>query len=482
MSLDLEIPYPYQLTGADYLAAHPQAFLADDMGLGKSCQAVVASDILGLDRILVLCPGSVRVNWEREFQKFSPMDRPCRVLLTGEDPVPKTGVVICSYDLLVAPTSGKAEKRAKKAPEDPALKAKAKAARQLKAKRQAFLHAIQATHWDVLVLDEAQYLKDRGAGRTTAVFGRNINDLGIAGNVDRIWRLSGTPAPNNVSELWTHLRSAGIITMGYYDFVARYCVCVEGKFDVKIVGVKNAEELKGLLAQFMLRRMKADVQADLPPIRFEEVAVEASPVLLDASWGPGAADEIRVGEQTLSQALAAIAPDATLGLLETEGVAMATLRRYTGLAKLPGILAIVKEELESGALDKIVLFGIHQAVIEQTQKALANFGAVSVYGKTPGAQRQVNIDRFSKDPACRVIVGNITAAGVGVNGMQDSCSEVGLLESSWVPSDNAQAVARVHRNGQLKPVRVRVFSLHNSSDEPVNAALIRKIRELAKIF
>jgi SNF2 family DNA or RNA helicase len=59
---------------------------------------------------------------------------------------------------------------------------------------------------------------------------------------------------------------------------------------------------------------------------------------------------------------------------------------------------------------------------------------------------------------------------------------VGLLESSWVPSDNAQAVARVHRNGQSKSVRVRVFSLHNSSDEPVNAALIRKIRELAKIF
>ena len=482
--MDLETPYNYQLTGADYLAAHPQAFLADDMGLGKSCQAVVASDILGLDRILVLCPGSVRVNWEREFQKFSPMDRPCRVLLTGEDSIPTSGVVICSYDLLVAPTSSKAEKRAKKAPEDPLLKAKAKAARHLKAKRQAFLHAIQAIRWDVLILDEAQYLKDRGAGRTTAVFGRNINDLGIAGNVERIWRLSGTPAPNNVSELWIHLRSAGIITMGYYDFVSRYCVCVEGKFDVKIVGVKNVDELKALLAQFMLRRMKADVQNDLPPIRFEEVAVEASPVLLDASWAPGAAEEIRVGEQTLSQALKAIgsSPDGALGLLQTEGVAMATLRRFTGLAKLPGALAIIKEELESGQLDKIVLFGIHQTVIEEAQKALAKFGAVSVYGKTPGPQRQKNIDRFSQDPVCRVLIGNITAAGVGVNGMQDSCSEVGLLESSWVPADNEQAWSRVHRNGQSKSVRVRFFSLHRSSDEQVNTALIRKTRDLAKIF
>jgi SWI/SNF-related matrix-associated actin-dependent regulator 1 of chromatin subfamily A len=476
--MQIETPYPYQLTGADYLAAHPQAFLADDMGLGKSCQAVVASDLIGADRILVLCPGSVRVNWEREFQKFSPMDRPCRVLMTGEDEVPTTGVVICSYDLLVAPTATKAEKRAKKAPEDPALKAKAKAARQLKAKRQAFLRAIQATRWDVLVLDEAQYLKDRGAGRTTAVFGHNVNDLGIAGNAERIWRLSGTPAPNNVSELWIHLRSAGIITMGYYDFVARYCVCVEGKFDVKIVGSKNVDELKGLLSQFMLRRMKADVQQDLPPIRFVEVAVEASPVPMSATE----VEEIRVGEQTLSQALAAIAPEAVQGVLDTEGVAMATLRRYTGLAKLPGALKIIQEELESGTLDKIVLFAVHQAVVEGAQKTLANFGAVSVYGKTPGPQRQANIDRFSKDPSCRVIVGNITAAGVGVNGMQDSCSEVGLLESSWVPSDNAQAVARVHRNGQSKSVRVRVFSLHNSSDEPVNAALIRKIRELAKIF
>ena len=57
--MQIETPYPYQLTGADYLAVHPQAFLADDMGLGKSCQAVVASDILGLDRILVLDRKSV---------------------------------------------------------------------------------------------------------------------------------------------------------------------------------------------------------------------------------------------------------------------------------------------------------------------------------------------------------------------------------------------------------------------------------------
>ncbi|MEI7652610.1 MAG: SNF2-related protein, partial [Verrucomicrobiota bacterium] len=111
----------------------PQALLADEMGLGKSCQTILAADMIGARDILVVCPASVRVNWEREFERFSPMYRPCTVLMSGKDKLPAGGVVICSYDML-----------------------------------QSFNHLLKARQWDVLVLDEAHYLKERSAQRTRA--------------------------------------------------------------------------------------------------------------------------------------------------------------------------------------------------------------------------------------------------------------------------------------------------------------------------
>jgi SNF2 family DNA or RNA helicase len=169
-----------------------------------------------------------------------------------------------------------------------------------------------------------------------------------------------------------------------------------------------------------------------------------------------------------------------LSLLEAQGPVLGTLRRWTGLAKAPAILDILEEELETGQLDKVVIFGVHQAVIEMAAKRLAKFGAVTLYGKTPPAQRQRNIDAFQNDPKCRVFVGNVDAAGTTIT--LHAASEVAALESAWVPSTNAQAYKRAHRIGQTKPVRVRIFSLADSCDEQVEAVLLRKARELTKIF
>jgi SWI/SNF-related matrix-associated actin-dependent regulator 1 of chromatin subfamily A len=483
--------------GARYLADHPQALLADDMGLGKSAQAIRACDLVGVRDILVLCPGAVRVNWEREFERFSPMDRPCTVLRSSDDELPAGGVVVCSYDLLSPPSSAKAVKKAKKAPDDSAAQQRAKQAKRLQAKRKAFLRAIKYHRWDVLILDEAHYLKDPGAGRTTAVFGRNVTDLGIAGGAKRIWRLTGTPAPNDASELWIHLRSAGITSLSHWDFIFHFCVGFEGDFKFKIVGHKNTEELKGLLAQFMLRRKKEDVMQDLPPIRYETVTVERSAVELDPTFyeqiqahggEQNLITSLKVADQTLRQALEVVSANMNHGspngdrlkLLESMGPGLMTLRRYIGMAKLPAILDIIEDELSSGQLEKVVLFGVHQCVIEGSRKALAKYGAVTLYGLTPPQKRQRNIDKFMKDKHCRVFIGNIQAAGVGIT--LTSAHEVVFLEQEWVPSSNAQAAMRCHRIGQTEPVRVRIFSLHKSVDEQVQATLLRKTKELLKIF
>jgi len=453
----LETLFPYQNTGAAWLAPRSQALLADEMGLGKSAQAIQACDITGAQDILVICPASVRVNWEREFEKFSPMDRPCSVIFSGSDPVPTHGVVIISYDLAVK-----------------------------------LAHKLKARVWDVEILDEAHYLKERTADRTKAIYGRGAKFPGI--QAKHIWRLSGTPAPNNASELWTQLKSAGLTTDSYWDFTFRYCAGFDSNYGYKITGHKNVEELKGLLNQFMLRRTKEEVLTDLPPIFYQQVTVDRSAVELDPyfyeQWcsigQPQFLENLKIADTTLRAALEQVSGgsqktpnECRLGVLEAMAPAMVTLRRYIGMAKLPAVCDILIEELKNDPKLKLVVFAVHQTVIEDARLRLAKFHPVTLYGGTPAIKRQKNIDRFMNDPACRVFVGNVQAAGVGIT--LTVANEVVFLEQSWVPADNAQAAMRCHRIGQTRPVRVRIFSLHKSVDEQVQQTLLRKSRELTKL-
>lgn len=451
--------FPFQATGAQWLAPKQQALLCDEMGLGKSAQAIRAADMVGAENILVFCPASVRVNWEREFERFSPMDRPCSVIFSSKDKVPQGGVVIVSYDLAV----NLADK-------------------------------LKRVEWDLLVLDEAHYLKERSAKRTRAIYGRGPKWPGIAAHAKRVWRLTGTPAPNNASELWTHLNTAGVVAEPFWDFTYRYCSGWEGGYGYQITGHKNTEELKRRMQPILLRRTKEEVMPDLPPIRYTEVTVERSAVELDpvffeqvhkAGGETQLLDQITVADQTLRTALSAISITARqpnedrLAVLEGLAPSMVTLRRYIGMAKLPACLDIIEEELKANPKFKIVLFAVHQSVIEGARERLAKYGAVTLYGATPARKRQFNIDRFSKDPKCRVFVGNVQAAGTGIN--LTTTNEAAFLEQSWVPAENAQAAMRVHRIGQTRPVRIRIFSLHRSVDEQVQATLTRKMRELARI-
>lgn len=459
--------FPYQHEGAKFLSGMPHALLADEMGLGKSAQAVRAADLVGARDILVCCPGAVRVNWEREFHRFSPMDRPCNILLTGRDR-PAPGVNIVSYDLLV---------------------------------NEKIRAALKARAWDVLVLDEAHFLKERSAKRTKAVYG-HAQHPGITHSAKFVWRLTGTPAPNNASELYTHLKNAGIVKTAYWDFVFSFCDGFNGDFGYKITGAKNVAQLKALLAQFMLRRKKDDpkVNLQLPPITFVHTTVERSQVELDPwffeNWhgldkDPATAQRLFLGQlkdvdQTLKAAMQVQQQGHhhtftdTLKLLEAYSKTTAQLRRYLGLAKLPRVADILEEELESGAVDKLVIFAVHAQVVENMRVRLRKFGAVTLYGNTPMKKRQEHIDSFQKNPKTRVFIGNILAAGTGIT--LTAAHEVAFVEADWVPANNAQAAMRCHRVGQTRPVRVRFFNCAGSVDEQVNAVLVHKTREITKFM
>lgn len=462
----------FQLVGARFLADRKDAFLADEPGIGKTAQAIRACDLIGAQNILVLVPASVRVNWLQEFKKFSPFDRDGVAILDAKTAPVASGVTVCSYALItplkVNPQGRNASQMRKQA-----------------AERQRLRQSLLLRDWDVLILDEAHCLKERTNGSTKAVYGRIIDGLtGLNASAARCWRLSGTPAPNYVDEMWTHLRAAGLYPRDYYDYVAEFCTGFTSDYGFKINGTKNAERLKALIAKFMLRRKKIDVLPQLPAIEFEHVVIEPSLVDEEVYFpetliaGPKYLHaELKAQNEKLKDVT--LAGTLTIEYLRSVAASSGTLRRYLGISKVPAYLAHVIPELRALKYNKIVIGAWHTTVIEMLRTGLHEFGAITLFGETPADKRQQRLDKFKNNRACRVLIVQVKVA-IGFNATK--AYRVDILEPSWVPAENKQCIDRVHRIGQDHPVTARFFGCARSVDDDIAKALMQKSREIAKVF
>ena len=440
---ELVQPFPFQIEDAKWLASKTSCLLANEMRVGKTPAVIRAIDLLGLKNCLIVCPASVRANWARELQRFSPMDRPTQVVFPGQQPLTHD-LVIISYDMLVT-----------------------------------YKDLLKSVRWDLVVGDEIHLAKERTAARTKALYGHGKKSPGIIASADRCWRLSGSPCPNNVSELWTHLHSAGLAPESYWDFTFFFCSGFQSDYGFSITGNKNLDELKQRLSGFMRRRTLAEVMPDLPPVTFETVTVPRSEAALDPSFIP-LLPKLAQEDKDLQAALAALSPNEQASMIERTASSVTSLRRVTLMLKLPAIGDQLEAELESGEIDKIVIFCVFKIGVEYMAGRLKKFGVATLNGDTPAKKRQENIDQFKSQKTTRVFAGNLIAAGVGID--LTPCAECALLECSFVPGDNAQAVKRLQGVNQKLPVRVRVFSLFKSSDERVTEVLVRKTKELEKIL
>lgn len=289
------------------------------------------------------------------------------------------------------------------------------------------------------------------------------------------------------------LHAFGVYRGRYWDFVDWFCDTIETVYGTKILGTKAARlpELRALLAQVMLRRTKKEVTMQLPSLTYDVVPVEASPVDYKLWYS-----KIQLGFQTEDQLLAELADEVrtterVLNLLHDQWdhaatalgalqVSTSNSRRFTGLQKVPNVVELIKHELLEGHYQKIVLFAWHRDVVEFLRISLREFNPVTLYGGQLLTRKDAHIQSFQKNPKTRVMIANITAAGVAID--LTAASEVAFVEASYVPSDNAQAVMRVHRYPQKQPVRCRFFALHGSNDDLVMQILRRKTKDLTKIF
>ncbi|MCP4744415.1 MAG: DEAD/DEAH box helicase [Actinomycetales bacterium] len=422
------------------------ALLADDMGLGKTITALAASQAAGAWKILVVCPTVVLWNWKAEAEKWLVWPR-VQVVADGRVEIdPDADVVVVTHGLLLRPW---------------------------------ILSQLAAVEWDVLIVDEAHAFKSPGAKRTVALYGT------LAPCAEKVWLLTGTPCPNNVSELHTHL--AGIAPERLMDpkllrplthdrFIERFCLWRWTEYGKKITGNRKdrLEELKARLEGFVLRRKKAEVLPDLPPVRFETVflrplKLDRALAALDSELAPRIRDAV-AGATDASEVFEAL----------KDGEEFARFRRLCGVAKAHPVADLLHAELDEGGLEKVVVFAHHKDVVEDIAARLSRFGVRTITGATSAEARAERVADFQTSPLVRVMVCNIVAGGVGVT--LTAASEVVFAEQSWVPGDNAQAADRCHRIGQTRRVRVRFMALADTIDEAVTASLRQKARMLREVF
>jgi SWI/SNF-related matrix-associated actin-dependent regulator 1 of chromatin subfamily A len=431
---------PYQLAGIDYALDREHALFGDDPGLGKTVEALGVANAIGANRILIICPAAVRIQWGKMARTWL-VDYTLRIhvaLKSSHGVNPAANVVILSYDL--ARTAWAQE-------------------------------VLTARRWDLLILDEAHYLKNHTASRTTAILGRwDHQGKAITDAADKILALTGTPMPNRPREIYAVGRCLDWSSLNFIsedEFFLRYNAeaIIEGKrkdgtpYIRKEERVGRLPELQAMLrVGFMVRRAKRSVLVDLPPKRYELTYVEET----------GAIREALEAEKLLQ-----FDPDEMDKIpIEIQG-AIATVRKQMGIAKVPSIVGHINVTLEGG-VDKVVVFAYHREVIRLLQEELRKYKPVVVTGSTSMVGRETAKLIFVRDPKCRVFLGQIDAAGTGIDGLQDVCSWAIVAEPSWVPGVIEQAGDRLDRMGQTRGTVIQLLVAEGSLDERILAKVVKK--------
>ena len=464
---DAEIPMPegtallpYQKAGVAYAMQHDHALIADEMGLGKTIQAIALCNATRPARVLLVVPASLRINWQREWARFSTLPLAVAIVSGGKPEAwpANPEVVIVNYDII--------------------------------AKHRA---SIDAVDWDIVICDEAHYVKNPKAARTKALLGditASKHKRAHEGIQTRKWVfLTGTPILNRPIELFPLAHKLNPVRFqNYWGFSKRFCGGHRGRFGWDHSGATNLDELSAALrTSGMVRRLKADVLTDLPAKQRQVVPLAqngAAKVIAAerlAHEGALARYEMAVVEKELAKASddPAIWETALSSLRKAQSVMfteIAAARVEVAKAKIPYLV-----EAASNASDKVVVMCWHHVVVDALRAALdaAGIEAVTYTGKTPMDQRQDAVDRFQNGTA-KVFIGTIRAAGVGIT--LTASSHVIFGELDYVPANILQAEDRCHRIGQRNQVLVQHLVFDGSLDGNMANALVEKMGVINQVL
>jgi len=419
----------YQQAGASWLATLKSlgfgALLADDMGLGKTLQTIVVMN----GRTLVVAPTSVIYNWRAELARFRPELQVA--LYHGPDRTldPRADVVVTTYALLRLDNE-----------------------------------TLAREHWHMIVLDEAQAIKNP-ASHVARAAGKLTGDFRVA--------LSGTPVENRLADLWSlmHFLNPGLLG-DQANFQERYGRAVEAGQEVALA------RLRTRVKPFILRRLKREVAPELPPRTDVVLSVELSAAERTVY------DTVRAAaRQDIVHRLAA--GQGVLAALE----ALLRLRQacchpalLPGQTPTPGVLSskltLLIDTLTEATAEghKTLVFSQWTSHLDLMEPALHAAGIPFLRLDGQSADRAGIVRQFQEDDAAPVLLMSLKAGGVGLN--LTAADAVIIADPWWNPAAEDQAADRAHRIGQERPVLVQRLVAHATVEERI-LALQEKKRAVA---
>ncbi len=410
----------------DFIRKRTCCYNAFEMGLGKTPQAIVCANSIGSRYVLVICPAVMRRTWENEIREWAP-DAKATVVTKEKDisfvnAPGQAHYLIASYDFVAR-----------------------------HAKRFANLYIA------LLILDEADYLKNRKSLRTKEILGKIWPR-----SVYRI-ALSGTPFSVSVADAYPMFNACDPASFpNFYSFAETYTNVKRTAWGDKYEGIKNAEQLKRITrSRFLVRRLKKDVLKELPPKVFQIIELgEEYKLTLTLEEKAAQKRFVEILKQSLVNGTTPPPPD----------VSVAELRRRQGEKKRKPVVDFVKSFLEKDI--PIILFAWHKEVMRGLAEDLADYSPAIITGETSDKDRNDAVNNFQSG-ATNLFLGNIRAGGVGIT--LTRASHVAFAELDYSPSKIAQAADRAHRIGQKDSVNVYFLVVKDSLDSEVLKEVMKKM-------
>ena len=438
--------YPYQADGIRFAFTNGRTIIADDMGLGKTIQAIGAACMLSregfIDTVLIVCPTSLKFQWQSEIKRFTGMEAMIvegnllrrREMLADKS----TFFKICSYHAL---------------------------ANNIKAG--------DTVAPDMVIFDEVQRLKN-----WNTQIARNMRRI----EAQYVLALSGTPLENRLMELYSVMQLVDQYTLGpFYRFNDETTLVDETG---KVLGYKNLHAVAKRMGDTLIRRLKKDVALQMPrrtdtnmfvPMTNEQSAMHTeyhnTVAQIIAKWQRlkflTEADRRRL---LLSLSMMRMVCDSTFILDQSS--------RFD--TKIDIALDLIADKLE-GSSEKIVVFSEWERMLRILASELEQRGLQFsfLHGGVPSAKRGALIERFCTDPDCRIFL-STDAGGTGLN--LQAASLLINLDLPWNPAVLEQRIARIYRLKQQLPVQIINLVARGTIEEQMLDKLSFKSRMAAGIL
>ena len=417
-------PLEHQKVAIEKLLANDKFILADDMGLGKTTSAVIASLETGAKKILIVCPASLKINWDREIKNYT--DR--RVLIVeGRKWGSTFDFYIINYDII------KNYHSTDKSEDSDDYKLLVNAG------------------FDLAIVDEAHYVSNTTANRT-----RLLND--VLEQIPKVWLLTGTPMTSRPINYFNLLKIVDSpLTLNWQSYVRRYCKGFQFRVGNRKVwntsGASNLDELRERTKNIVLRRMKTDI-LDLPEKIITPIFVELTSKMYDEELE----EFTRISNEKKEEDTISV----TLNRLMK-------VRQLISYEKIPYTCELIDRCIDQGK-KVIVLTNFTMTLDILHEKYKKN--SVVLDGRMTKDRKQESVDKFQNEDKFKIFIGNIKAAGVGIT---LTAAEVVIMNDlSFVPADHSQGEDRAYRYGQKNSVLVYYPVFENTIEKIIYNILQKK--------